>query len=139
MRHFSEAGFIHANEAIEHQDGQHLADLLLCRIFLRDRRFLWLVSGSQSRESQPHRRPQIRVNFRSGPGDQYGINTGSIRISSVLIPYLSRNVNGSETGGQKKPLQNIGCAFSWLAVLTVCLVMILATCAPDLSVGVAAE
>ncbi len=26
----------------------------------------------------------------------YGINTGSIRISSVLIPYLSRNDRGGE-------------------------------------------
>jgi len=29
------------------------------------------------------------------PGDQYGINTESIRMKSVLIPYLFRIDNGS--------------------------------------------
>jgi hypothetical protein len=27
----------------------------------------------------------------AGSGDQYGINTGSIRVSSAMIPYSYRN------------------------------------------------
>ncbi len=76
-------------------------------------RGLWLNSRSQPcicpRQGKNHSSAGLQRwtgfpgIFRLGSHDQYGINTGSIRISSVLIPYLSRNDHGGAPVFSKNP------------------------------------